>query len=194
MGDASPHSIGCVTDASCAEKDPDIDASGCSTSAARPPQANGATIPTTATAFRSEGPIWPGIVAPVRAGARTCTRLRRRTVGQEQRNLRVRPPVERGVSFLVMTPPRKKGPDEAMREALRAEVAEIERIDALSDEELDRELREAGVDLDDAATSAWHHSPPPEAGRLRAPRRRVWPWIAAFGAIVVLVLAAFAAR
>ena len=94
-----------------------------------------------------------------------------------------------------MTPPRKRSPDEAKREALRAEMAEIERIDALSDDELDRELRDAGVDLDDVtATSEWHLPPPAEGTRARVSRRRVWPWLAALGAVIVLVLAAFAAR
>jgi hypothetical protein len=97
-----------------------------------------------------------------------------------------------------MTPPRKRSTDEATSEALRAELAEIERIDALSDEELDRELREAGVDFDETARAGvWHLPPPrgePDGARPRLSRRRVWPWLAALGAIVVLVLAAFAAR
>ena len=93
-----------------------------------------------------------------------------------------------------MTPPRKRSSDEATRKALRAELAEIERIDALSDEELDRELREAGIDLDDVSPASEWHLPPTEPARARLSRRRVWPWLAALGAVVVLVLAAFAAR
>jgi hypothetical protein len=94
-----------------------------------------------------------------------------------------------------MTPPRKRSTDAATREALRAELAEIERIDALSDEELDRELREAGIDLDEVSPTSERHLPPPsEPPRGRLSRRRVWPWLAALGAVIVLVLAAFAAR
>jgi hypothetical protein len=94
-----------------------------------------------------------------------------------------------------MTPRRKRTPEEVKRlREIRAQLAELERIDALSDSELDRELREAGFELEVEVTVGW--LPPPfEADKARArARRRPWPWLAAAGAIVVLILAAMAAR
>jgi hypothetical protein len=95
-----------------------------------------------------------------------------------------------------MTPRRKRTPEEVKRlREIRAQLAELERIDALSDTELEGELRDAGFELDVEVTVGWLPPPPSEGdkGRARA-RRRPWPWLAAAGAIVVLILAAMAAR
>ena len=95
-----------------------------------------------------------------------------------------------------MTPRRKRTPEEVRKQReLRVQLAELERIDALTDAELDRELREAGFDPEvEVTTGAWFPYPPdPDKTKLR-PRRPPWPWLAAACAIVVLILAAMAAR
>jgi len=91
-------------------------------------------------------------------------------------------------------------------EKVAAEVRELERIDALSEDELDRELRAAGIDPAEAAKlgqdlrvrappQASRMSPPAPAPRERSSRtpRKVqwvaWGAVAAAAALVVAVLA-----
>jgi hypothetical protein len=103
-------------------------------------------------------------------------------------------------------PPKRSTADLSKELEARAEQAEIERIDALSDEELDRELREAGIDADFAEEIPYFVAAPPEdpsdegggvvaprRGKPAAPARRVWPWVAAV-LVVVIAVAAIAMR
>lgn len=109
-----------------------------------------------------------------------------------------------------MTEPRKRTDAEVWQalEKVAAELKDLERIDALSDEELDRELRAAGIDPDEAMElgPAFLVRPPrrapgtpPQArtGRRQAARsaRKVqWVAWAALAAAVVLVVGWLASR
>jgi hypothetical protein len=95
-----------------------------------------------------------------------------------------------------MTPRRKRTPEEVRKQReLRVLLAELERIDALTDAELDHELREAGFDPElEVTPGTWLPHPQDHDKTRPRPRRPPWPWLAAACAIVVLVLAAMAAR
>jgi len=82
-------------------------------------------------------------------------------------------------------------------EGLAADEAELRRIDALSDEELDRELREAGTTPEEAAkvgkgllASGAGKEQPPYSTAARARRRwTVWLVAATLGAIAITLAA-----
>ena len=93
-------------------------------------------------------------------------------------------------------------------EKVAAEVGELERIDALSDDELDRELRAAGIDPAEAAKLGQdlRVRAPPQASRMapqtpaprerspRPPRKLQWVAWGALAAVAALVVAGLAKR
>jgi len=93
-------------------------------------------------------------------------------------------------------------------EKITAEVGELERIDALSDDELDRELRAAGIDPAEAATFGQDivvrpppqaPGPPSQAPRppkktARSPRKVHWIAWGAVAAAAVLIVGVLATR
>jgi|HubBroStandDraft_2_1064218.scaffolds.fasta_scaffold534072_2 hypothetical protein len=109
-----------------------------------------------------------------------------------------------------MTEPRKRTDAEVWQalEKVAAELKDLERIDALSDEELDRELRAAGIDPAEAlelGPDVVVRAPrrplgaPPQAptGRqqaARSPRKVHWVAWAALAAAMVLVVGWLATR
>jgi hypothetical protein len=108
-----------------------------------------------------------------------------------------------------MNPPRKRTDAEVWRALEASAETELARIDALSDDELDRELRDAGISPDLAASIV---QPPPSVAPPREPavarppvavppRERLvtpqgtptWGWVA-LAAAVALVIATTARR
>jgi hypothetical protein len=87
-----------------------------------------------------------------------------------------------------MKPPRRRTDAEVWRALEAAPETELARIDALSDDELDRELRDAGVSPELVAGVVQPRAP---AVALR--RTRTWAWVA-LAAGVALVIAATARR
>ena len=93
-----------------------------------------------------------------------------------------------------MNPPRKRTDAEVWRALEAAPETELARIDALSDDELDRELREAGVSPELAASIVSPRAPAVARPPAVAPRRaRAWRWVA-LAAGVALVIAASGRR
>ena len=109
-----------------------------------------------------------------------------------------------------MSEPRKRTDAEVWQalEKVAAELKELERIDALSDEELDRELRAAGIDPAEAtglgpdvlvrpprrAPGAPPRGPTARKQAARSPRKVHWVAWAALAAAVVLVVGWLATR
>jgi hypothetical protein len=93
-------------------------------------------------------------------------------------------------------------------EKVAAEVGELERIDALSDDELDRELRAAGIDPAEAANLGQDivvrpppqaPGPPPQAPgtakqAVRPPRKVHWVAWGAVAAVAVLIVGVLVTR
>ena len=84
-----------------------------------------------------------------------------------------------------MTEPRKRSPAEVWRALEKASTdAEVGRIGAMSDAELDAELRAAGIDPAEAAKIGVDLLPPAPPSRRAG--RRVY-WVAGFAAAVVVI-------
>lgn len=81
-----------------------------------------------------------------------------------------------------MNPPRKRTDAEVWRALEAAPEAELARIDALSDDELDRELRDAGISPERAASVV---RPPARAVALR--RAHAWAWVALAAGVALVI-------